>query len=590
MIDEREVFERSFQRYEPEGGSFERLQRRRDRKRRNQRITAGVVGIAVFVVVAWGLGTRVGQDSTAPAGQPTGNHVRKITHVPGKTAEDVATDFVNETAFFETDLAVRHLVDPFSLQPNDAAVSGLGLAGIEEFRRWLSFNEATGFEIIPTSCKETGSSDLGTYVHCTFDFYGLRSEAIGLGPYSGSYFDLLIEHHIVDYGQILDASAHLETAKFGPEMWDPFAEWVSTTYPEDVAVMYTNENLTDYRLTPRSIRLWEEHTREYVETGSVGTESAAPVGGLSTDYLLDLDTHKMTPLPEQIRGGWQNGYAVSPDGSEVAYYRRADWINNGPSQVGDWGLFVAHLDGTHVRQIADDAVVDGGGRGASDTGPAWSPDGTTIAYTALPSGDPSTVHHQDDLHTNVFVVDLASGAKTQVTFETVHASGTAFSPDGSSIVYTAFLAGGSEVRIAPVTGGEGSTLVGGHGSSASAASFSPDGSLLSYTCADPAFDPGGDLTNRDLCLANADGSDPRVIAQPASGGLPLAGIVTASWSPDGSRLAYWTFDGVEGVYILDLTTGQATCVAGCESPGEIPAWPGWLDDNTLFVEAYHGPH
>jgi len=53
VIDERDVFERSFRRYEPEGGSFERLVRRRDRKRRNRRIAAGVVGIAVFVAAVW---------------------------------------------------------------------------------------------------------------------------------------------------------------------------------------------------------------------------------------------------------------------------------------------------------------------------------------------------------------------------------------------------------------------------------------------------------------------------------------------------------------------------------------------------------
>ena len=45
MIDERDVFQKSFRRHEPEGGSFERLVRRRDRKRRNQRIAAGVWGL-----------------------------------------------------------------------------------------------------------------------------------------------------------------------------------------------------------------------------------------------------------------------------------------------------------------------------------------------------------------------------------------------------------------------------------------------------------------------------------------------------------------------------------------------------------------
>ena len=76
MIDEREVFEKSFRRYEPEGGSFERLVRRRDRKRRNQRIAAGIVGIAVFVAAVWivtsGLSLDRSEKSVAPAGEETG--------------------------------------------------------------------------------------------------------------------------------------------------------------------------------------------------------------------------------------------------------------------------------------------------------------------------------------------------------------------------------------------------------------------------------------------------------------------------------------------------------------------------------------
>jgi hypothetical protein len=47
-------------------------------------------------------------------------------------------------------------------------------------------------------------------------------------------------------------------------MWDPFAEWVSTNYPEDVAVMYES-GFSDYQLTEESIRLWEQHTKEYVK-------------------------------------------------------------------------------------------------------------------------------------------------------------------------------------------------------------------------------------------------------------------------------------------------------------------------------------
>ena len=53
MIDEHERYERAFQQFQMTEPAWEILVDRRDRKRRNQRITAGVVGIAVFVAAIW---------------------------------------------------------------------------------------------------------------------------------------------------------------------------------------------------------------------------------------------------------------------------------------------------------------------------------------------------------------------------------------------------------------------------------------------------------------------------------------------------------------------------------------------------------
>src|SRR5215207_8917295 len=47
MIDERQVFERVMRGFVPPDDSLERLVHRRDRKRRNQRIAAGALGLAV---------------------------------------------------------------------------------------------------------------------------------------------------------------------------------------------------------------------------------------------------------------------------------------------------------------------------------------------------------------------------------------------------------------------------------------------------------------------------------------------------------------------------------------------------------------
>ena len=53
MSDPRSLLQRESRRFIQQDGAFERLVRRRDRKRRNQRIAAGVVGIAVFVAAIW---------------------------------------------------------------------------------------------------------------------------------------------------------------------------------------------------------------------------------------------------------------------------------------------------------------------------------------------------------------------------------------------------------------------------------------------------------------------------------------------------------------------------------------------------------
>jgi dipeptidyl aminopeptidase/acylaminoacyl peptidase len=72
VIDERELVERAVRALVREEPSFDNLIKRRQRKRRNQRIAAGVVGIAVFVAAVWIVTTGLSFDRTQqPAIQPT---------------------------------------------------------------------------------------------------------------------------------------------------------------------------------------------------------------------------------------------------------------------------------------------------------------------------------------------------------------------------------------------------------------------------------------------------------------------------------------------------------------------------------------
>jgi TolB protein len=274
-----------------------------------------------------------------------------------------------------------------------------------------------------------------------------------------------------------------------------------------------------------------------------------------TDYLLDLDNGETTALPTSIAGA---GYAASPDGSRLAY--------TGPGDDGTNQIFVANLDGTGIEQVTH-------GFGAAYS-PVWSPDGSKIAYSA---GGTSG----DDLR-DLFVVDLATGESTQLTFGTLEPDPAApdlspwkanlpsFTPDGAFIVYNADRGseagdeGEFELRMVPVAGGESEVLIRDQFSGVRAideARLSPDGSLVSYSCG----------RFGSICVANPDGTDERVLVQWQGDALGGGG-----WSPDGTRFAYAAFHQYD-VSIVDVATGEATYVA--------EGWgPTWLDDHTLIVE------
>jgi hypothetical protein len=255
MADLREVFEMTTnQMGEPDVDSWREQEKRQRNANRNKKIGAFALAAAVAVVaIAWIVGTSEGQDTATPANQPT-----------NQTAKDVAAQFLHQLSSFNQDRAVSYLAD-------DADLSGmLDLEGPRELRSTLSWWQATGFKLMPTSCEETGKTSAdGTWVTCDFDFHSLRSDEIGKGPYSGSYFDLAVRD-----GEIVRMSMYFEIAELSPQMWEPFAAWVTTNYPEDVAAMYKPSNfqpLSDYRLTPESIRLWGRHTGEYVKAVRQGT-------------------------------------------------------------------------------------------------------------------------------------------------------------------------------------------------------------------------------------------------------------------------------------------------------------------------------
>lgn len=211
-------------------------------KRLNRRLLIAAVAGVVALALIGAIVVSTGRES-APA------------------AEEVATSFVEAVGAFNAEQAVAYLGDDADIPQMISSVGAQGVAGtLEEFRLLLSLFEAQGYKQMLDSCEELGSSASGTDVRCTFDYHNFRSDEIGRGPFSGSSFLLTVRD-----GEIVRARMDFGIEEFSPQMWEPFAGWVSKAYPEDAAVMYEDATQTGVRLTEESIGLWERHTQGYVE-------------------------------------------------------------------------------------------------------------------------------------------------------------------------------------------------------------------------------------------------------------------------------------------------------------------------------------
>ncbi|MGQ0850031.1 MAG: hypothetical protein ACT4OP_13160 [Actinomycetota bacterium] len=169
-----------------------------------------------------------------------------------KTASpvEIATAFVKAYQAYDVDSAASYLAP-------DANLAGFG----EDWPLNRKFLDFIGYELIIGSCETVATGDFTTRVRCTYDFHALISKEMGLGPFSGSYFDLSIrDGAIVSVGQRFESMSN----GFSSQMWEPFAAWVAETYPEDAAIMYADwPNQSLQALTDESLSLWGQRSWDY---------------------------------------------------------------------------------------------------------------------------------------------------------------------------------------------------------------------------------------------------------------------------------------------------------------------------------------
>ena len=172
---------------------------------------------------------------------------------------------------------------------------------------------------------------------------------------------------------------------------------------------------------------------------------------------------------------------------------------------GQLDIYTMRANGSGARNLTRDA--------APDFQPAWSPDGTTIAFVSL---------HTDVSHFDqIFTIDTATHLERQVTaVEGGDPQAPAWSPDGSRIAFHVVYGGAVDTELF-VTGADGSHLVQltDNTSEDSNPAWSPDGSRIAFV--------------RDGRIETMDADGGRV--EPVTPGTMVA--FDPAWSPEG-RLAF----------------------------------------------------
>jgi tricorn protease len=132
-------------------------------------------------------------------------------------------------------------------------------------------------------------------------------------------------------------------------------------------------------------------------------------------------------------------------------------------------LWVANTDGSQPRRLTVDEGIE--------SNPAFSPDGSLIAFSA-----------QYDGNTDVFVIPVDGGIPKRLTWHPAADIVKGFTPDGKSVLFSSTRVASnnrySQLFTVPVTGGQEAQL---EIPNAYHATYSPDGKYLAYTPIADAF-------------------------------------------------------------------------------------------------------
>jgi Tol biopolymer transport system component len=250
---------------------------------------------------------------------------------------------------------------------------------------------------------------------------------------------------------------------------------------------------------------------------------------------------------------WDGYPAWSPDGTQIAFY---SYLSS-----KDWVIKVMDSDGGNVRQLTDNGICDGA--------PHWSSDGTQIAYS---SAADCTAEHRE-----IYVMNVDGTGQRNVTNHDADETGSSWSPDSQQVVFASNRDGDYEIYVMNADGTDVRQLTENDAEDLMPA-WSPRGTQIAFVS-----DRDG---NDEIYLMDVNGNNvQRLTDSPTVDWFPF-------WSPDGSQLLFNSQrDGNLEVYVVNVDGSNVQRLTNNPADDFNAVWqplPTAASETSTWIRTYQG--